>query len=1658
MGPRHINIMSTTLRILLQVVALCLAASLAQGSPLTHPPQSRQLQPWLEQDASLQAKLDLHTKGPDDSCHLFVATEPDALDEDAVLATGGNGVAFAVQSSEGDDDGVAITGLGFHVDQQTLAFFEEIGIDYEVYVLSVDGGPFLGNRARGNMAMWTKIAEGQIHTDDLTQSPTGYPEFSFYQIPPGSFRASVPPNGGVRSFLIQTRLGTGQNQLGTLLSVHPPEGKSLNDAMPMKIANVDEAGNSFPRVLLGEQFGGYPMPQDPFAYERCLFMGVLYYETECPTSFTGLSLTLISPPAPSGDGTVISFETTPAPVDADNDGGGDTVGFDAEGSDGDCHLDVVTDLDEVDDLVGGSGIVFAVQSNDGDDDGAMITGLAFYMDPLGVADFDDGISPGVVDFELYVLSIDGHYASPERNATHPEMISADAADSFDYRGDREMWTRIAEGQITPADLTQNFRGVKQYILPSGTFRASVPPNGGIRSFYIHTARRRQPSLVSARPPEWRTVNDVVDTLPYAPAETPVPRILVGEEFVFGYPLGVFEFMPDDPTFYQPSMFVGTLFYEVECPNGAPSVALSPSVAPPTTSSPESNLTPSFVDNDPAADVRGPDGFCHLYAATNLYGISGSPIGGSGILLPIRSDEDDDNGVVITGIGFHIDPAFYESDFFEKVDYEVYVLSVDGYYASPERNTANSGMISTDTADPYDYRGEQNIAMWTKIAEGEISLEDLTQDLIVGSLPARSDSTFYSLPRGAFRVHIPPNGGVRSFYIQTSPAGLLYANPRVGKGLNDWMDMYASHPGPGQHHPLMLVGEGFVGQSLPGGRVGMPDGPSLYSPKVFLGRVYYEWVHDEWHCSAALSPTSSPWTNLIPTYVDYHDDYFFTMSGDDDDDDDYTVRYHAREPDGSCHLHQATHPDTPDPKRSDGILFSIESDAHDKDGLMITGLGFYVGPEFVTASSEIIDYEIYTLSVDGYYASPERDATNPEMISSNAEDPFDYRGEENLDMWTKIAEGQITSVNLTQGYAFDEPNLYLLQPGSFRVSVPSGGIRSFYLQLKSAGGYDSMLVYSGPTGWGLGLGFAGEAVNDRLDMRIDAWPGPGHYSPYLRFGEAFVGKSMPDDPSAYTPGLFVGSFWYETLCPTSPHLPQSLEGGLLLSISMKCNKGDGLEDLSEETRLAVVEAVESAAERAVAESNPYLISNIAAELLAAHCVVGGSTQRQLSGIADQTVVQGDVMEFSVLIAADYVPPKPRPGEAAPPHEAPDLGAMTETHINGDPELFARDLNDRAAEASPLAEVEASNMQVQSIVVVEDEPLPERFTKAPTPTPGIAQALSAAGDGDDVTNVVGIVVGVSCAVAVALLLLGVYLFYAKKKPNPDKAVPAVLATCEIESGNLSDDDSRPPVLSEVKRDEARETRPVPVEGDKAKSERKSDEEEGIIVGAPSTVNVDDAEGSNPRDSAQSRFEGRLMQKLSSSAGGSSAEQSTNASGTSLGGSIPEDVSDDVEAEEGDVDDRDSAQSRFEDRLMRKMSSSAERRSAVPDRSPRPASLSGSASAEQRETPTGSRDAASFGGSASAEQRGTSAGSLGGEELNRDPQNESFSRFERRLRRKLTGSAGGAAKVSPASLDTDSESSEKNSATPENIGATDDVREEPQDAAFSRFERRLRRKVNA
>ena len=108
MAARHINIMSTTLRILL---AIGIATSLARGAPLGSAPRSRQLQPWLQQGA-LQWALD-HTRGPDDSCHLFVATGPDAADADSNLVedanlVAGNGIVFAVQSDEGDGDGVAV--------------------------------------------------------------------------------------------------------------------------------------------------------------------------------------------------------------------------------------------------------------------------------------------------------------------------------------------------------------------------------------------------------------------------------------------------------------------------------------------------------------------------------------------------------------------------------------------------------------------------------------------------------------------------------------------------------------------------------------------------------------------------------------------------------------------------------------------------------------------------------------------------------------------------------------------------------------------------------------------------------------------------------------------------------------------------------------------------------------------------------------------------------------------------------------------------------------------------------------------------------------------------------------------------------------------------------------------------------------------------------------------------------------------------------------------------------------------------------------------------------------------------------------------------------------------------------------------------------------
>ena len=75
-----------------------------------------------------------------------------------------------------------------------------------------------------------------------------------------------------------------------------------------------------------------------------------------------------------------------------------------------------------------------------------------------------------------------------------------------------------------------------------------------------------------------------------------------------------------------------------------------------------------------------------------------------------------------------------------------------------------------------------------------------------------------------------------------------------------------------------------------------------------------------------------------------------------------------------------------------------------------------------------------------------------------------------------------------------------------------------------------------------------------------------------------------------------------------------------------------------------------------------------------------------------------------------------GETAP-LKPPDLGTIAEDSINADPQGFVKDLKERAGEASPLSQVEASDLTVATVEIVDGEfpqPEPTRMPTSP-PTP-------------------------------------------------------------------------------------------------------------------------------------------------------------------------------------------------------------------------------------------------------------------------------------------------------------------------------------------------------
>eukprot|EP00578_Thalassiosira_sp_NH16_P023045 CAMPEP_0181085262 /NCGR_PEP_ID=MMETSP1071-20121207/5140_1 /TAXON_ID=35127 /ORGANISM="Thalassiosira sp., Strain NH16" /LENGTH=714 /DNA_ID=CAMNT_0023167061 /DNA_START=10 /DNA_END=2154 /DNA_ORIENTATION=- len=267
-----------------------------------------------------------------------------------------------------------------------------------------------------------------------------------------------------------------------------------------------------------------------------------------------------------------------------------------------------------------------------------------------------------------------------------------------------------------------------------------------------------------------------------------------------------------------------------------------------------------------AEHTGPDGRCHNFVSTKPITDGTSS---AGMLFAIKSRRMDNNGPTITSLGFHLDPLDEALD--EKLEYELYALKREGYYASPERQTSISGLINKTAAinnninnnGVYDFRGQSKLNEWKKIAEGTIVNANLTKDSTTLNVQSKD---FFQIPFGLFNTTIPPKGGIQSFYITTKTSGFIYSTS-VGKTVNDAMELIKGRLS--DNAPEILVGESAV--TYP-----MPDGGMMYAPRSFVGKVFYEKECPSYAPSQSTSPSlpptiafsgspsSAPSTSSIPT--------------------------------------------------------------------------------------------------------------------------------------------------------------------------------------------------------------------------------------------------------------------------------------------------------------------------------------------------------------------------------------------------------------------------------------------------------------------------------------------------------------------------------------------------------------------------------------------------------------------------------------------------------------------------------------------------------------------------------------------------------------------------------------------------------------------------
>ena len=469
------------------------------------------------------------------------------------------------------------------------------------------------------------------------------------------------------------------------------------------------------------------------------------------------------------------------------------------------------------------GVLFTVSSSN--NERIDITSLGFYVDinELGARDF--------VTYEVWTRQ--GHYADPDRTNAGSGGLPVNA--TFDYRGKFEFWDRVAVGTFNQLNLQQG----NYFQVPFARFTNTFVTGGEVRSFYVTI--KEVGALNQATLKNWEDFGDeqlITHCLDNGGGTTcqkntgggkKHPIIHIGEGVV-SYPFYT------EPYFYHPKKFMGSIYFSDECATHSPTAAtvaptwmpsakptaamtkmpttLEPTIAPTTTASP----TPRYffeVDNQ-----------CYWFLSTDAqYEVFSNVTSATyGMLLPLQSNGEDNNGVFITSLGFHVDFESIPPQNEGSVSYEVYTLVVSGYYADTNR-----------TAMKFDYRGD--FSLWKKISHGTVEIHDRNSD-------------YFQIPFDNFPpTYIPPNGGVRSFYLTLNAPALIYRelDKKQGIGKKQKDDDYNRNRKRGDT-PTLMIGEIVIGYPF-------VSAEFLYSAKQFVGNIF-----QDYECpsqSPSLQPSQVP---------------------------------------------------------------------------------------------------------------------------------------------------------------------------------------------------------------------------------------------------------------------------------------------------------------------------------------------------------------------------------------------------------------------------------------------------------------------------------------------------------------------------------------------------------------------------------------------------------------------------------------------------------------------------------------------------------------------------------------------------------------------------------------------------------------------------------